>query len=81
MNESSNWALGILDADGKSWFAEQDGIVAVPMDPGRPINKTHVALIANFNTGSKRYQVVCVYDPLGGTGRIRLNVEPFESVE
>lgn len=79
--QMNNCGLGILDEAGESWFVEQGEIQAVPMSPDRPINETHVAMVADFNTGRKRYQVYVAYNPRSGTGRIRLNVEPSKSAE
>lgn len=63
------------------WFCDSGPIEAVPLAPDKPINQTPVSLLTHFNTDHKRYQVYVRYDARSGVGDIRLNVEPFESVE
>lgn len=78
VSELTIWDLG--DTSG-SWSAEKSGLRAIPMSPGKPINETPAALLADFNVGDRRYQIYVVYDPRAGVGQIRLNVDPVGSVE
>jgi hypothetical protein len=60
---------------------ERHQIVAVPLTLAKPINETPVALVADFDTGHRQYQVQVMYDPKFGLGTIRIAVAPFQVVE